>query len=124
MSPGDAQALARRLQASLEAGRAVVQDATARPRERPKDQALPRQFYSGNRKTHTDKNLLRGELPTRQGRALSPTVEGRKHDKKLADEVAVPYPTAPVLSHDTGVQGYAPERVTLQPPQKSRKAKS
>lgn len=119
----DAQVLAARLQTSLAAGRAVVPDATERPRERPQDKELQRQFYSGKRKTHTDKNLLVGELPTRQVRYLSPTVEGKKHDKKLADEVVVPYPTGTVLHQDTGFQGYAPEGVTIQQPKKSRKAK-
>lgn len=100
-----AKALAERLQASLAAGHAVVQDATERPRERPKEKELQRHFYSGKRKTHTDKNLLVGELDTRQVLYLSPTVEGKKHDKKLADEVAVPYPAGTVLHQDTGFQG-------------------
>jgi hypothetical protein len=120
----DAQVLAQRLQASLEAGHEVVQDATERPRERPKDQELQRHFYSGKRKTHTDKNLLVGELPTRQVLYLSPTVEGKKHDKRLADEVAVPYPAGTVLHQDTGFQGYQPEGVTIQQPKKNRRARN
>jgi hypothetical protein len=75
----DVQALAARLQASLEAGHALVQDATERPRERPQEPQLQRHFYSGKRQTHTDKNLLLGALATRQVVYLSPTVEGKKH---------------------------------------------
>jgi hypothetical protein len=120
----DAQALAQRLQASLAAGHAVAQDATERPRERPKEKELQRHFYSGKRQTHTDKNLLVGALPTRQVLYLSPTVEGKKHDKKLADEVAVPSPAGTVLHQDTGFQGYAPEGVVIQQPKKNRKARS
>lgn len=120
----DAQALAARLQASLAAGQEIVQDATERPRERPQDNDLQRHCYSGKRKTHTDKNLLLGELPTRQVLYLSPTVEGKKHDKLLADEVAVPYPAGTVLQQDTGFQGYQPAGVTIKQPKKSRKAKS
>lgn len=120
----DAQARAERLQASLEAGHALVQDATERPRERPQEPELQRHCYSGKRQTHTDKNLLVGEMATRQVVYLSPTVEGKKHDKKLADEVAVQYPVGTVLQQDTGFQGYAPEGVTIQQPKKSRAAKN
>jgi Helix-turn-helix of DDE superfamily endonuclease len=120
----DAQTLATRLQASLAAGRALVQDATERPRERPQEPELQRHYYSGKRQTHTDKNLLVGEAATRQVLYLSPTVEGKKHDKKLADEVAVPYPAGIVLQKDTGFQGYAPEGVTIQQPKKNRRAKN
>lgn len=101
----DAQALAARLQASLETGHGVVQDATERPRERPQDPELQRHFDSGKCHPHTDKNLLLGELPTRQVLYLSPTVEGKKQDKKLAGEVALSYPVGTVLHQDTGFQG-------------------
>ena len=65
-----------------------------------------------------------GELPTRQVLYLSPTVEGKKHDKKLADEVALSYPVGTVLHQDTGFQGYAPAGVTIRQPKKNPRAKS
>lgn len=36
---------------------------------------------------------------------LSETVEGKKHDKKLADESRISYPKQASLSKDTGFQG-------------------
>ena len=48
-------------------------------------------------------------------------MEGKKHDKKLADELAIKYPTGIVLQQDTGFQGYAPDGVImLQPKKKPR----
>lgn len=53
---------------------------------------------------------------------LSPTVPGKKHDKKMADEAKISYPTNGTLGKDTGFEGYEPEGVITQQPQKSRKA--
>ena len=48
-------------------------------------------------------------------------MEGKKHDKKLADELAIKYPAGTVLQQDTGFQGYAPDGVIiLQPKKKPR----
>ena len=49
---------------------------------------------------------------------LSKTVEGKKHDKKLADEEAIEYPEGTVLEQDTGFQGYAPAGVMIKQPKK------
>jgi hypothetical protein len=43
---------------------------------------------------------------------LSKTVEGKKHDKKIADEEKIEYPEGTVIQQDTGFQGYAPKGVT------------
>ena len=62
-----------------------------------------------------------GEIATRQIVYLSKTVEGKKHDKKLADEEQIAYPKGTILDQDTGFQGYAPEGVIiLQPKKKPR----
>ena len=70
------------------------------------------------KKTHTEKNLLSGEVETRKIVYLSPTVEGKKHDKKLADEVAIEYPAGTQLQQDTGFQGFAPVGVIIKQPKK------
>lgn len=57
-------------------------------------------------------------METRWIEYLSPTVEGKKHDKKLADEMAIKYPEGTVLQQDTGFQGYAPEGVKIKQPKK------
>jgi len=52
---------------------------------------------------------------------LSPTVEGKKHDKKLADESNYLLPKDSILVQDTGFQGFVVEGVTiLQPKKKPR----
>ena len=73
------------------------------------------------KKTHTEKNLIIGEVESRLIIYLSKTVEGKKHDKKVADEEQIEYPKGTVIQQDTGFQGYAPEGViTKQPKKKPR----
>lgn len=65
--------------------------------------------------------MIIGEVATRQIIYLSKTVEGKKHDKKLADEEAIEYPEGTPLQQDTGFQGYAPKgAIILQPRKKPR----
>lgn len=49
---------------------------------------------------------------------LSDTYEGKKHDKKIADEEGYIFPRGSSLWQDTGFQGYAPDGVTIQQPKK------
>lgn len=49
---------------------------------------------------------------------LSKTVEGKKHDKKVADEEAIEYPEGVILRQDTGFQGFAPGGVIIKQPKK------
>src|SRR5712691_2587419 len=44
------------------------------------------------KKTHTIKHLVIGGLHTRKVNYLSQTYEGKRHDKKIADEEAPTYP--------------------------------
>ena len=62
--------------------------------------------------------MIIGDVVSRQIIYLSKTVEGKKHDKKLADEETIEYPEGTVLQQDTGFQGYAPEGVTTKQPKK------
>ena len=62
--------------------------------------------------------MIIGEVATRQIVYLSKTVEGKKHDKKLADEEAIEYPAGTKLQQDTGFQGYAPKGVKIWQPKK------
>jgi DDE superfamily endonuclease len=70
------------------------------------------------KKTHTEKNLIIGEVKSRTIIYLSKTVEGKKHDKKIADEEQIKYPEGTVLQQDTGFQGYAPAGVMIKQPKK------
>ena len=47
--------------------------------------------------------------------------EGKKHDKKLADEQDPPFPKGSRLWQDTGFQGYEPQGVTTFQPRKKPK---
>jgi hypothetical protein len=100
-----------------------VQDGTERQRERPKDEQKQRAYYSGKKKKHTVKNNLVVHPESRQVCYLSPTVPGKKHDKKLADETEMTFPINTILEQDTGYQGYQPERVIILQPKKKPKGK-
>ena len=70
------------------------------------------------------KNLLLVNETTSKVVYLGPTIAGRTHDKKAADEAKIAYPTNATLDQDTGFQGYEPEGVLTQQPKKSPKARS
>ncbi len=67
--------------------------------------------------------MIIGEVESRAIIYLSKTVEGKKHDKKTADEEAIKYPKGVVLQQDTGFQGYAPEGVIIKQPKKKPRGK-
>lgn len=97
-------------------------DGTERRINRPKDKADRKTYYSGKKKAHTVKNNIISE---RSGNVLflSDTYEGKKHDKKIADEEGYPFPNGSTLWQDTGFQGFAPVGVIIkQPKKKPRKA--
>jgi len=99
-------------------------DGTERRRQRPKSDEAQKERYSGKKKAHTDKNILLVNEQTTKVAYLSPTVPGKKHDKKIADEVRISYPQNARLDQDTGFQGYKPKGVITQQPKKSPKGKS
>jgi hypothetical protein len=92
-------------------------DGTERPIARPQDKEERQTYYSGKKKSHTVKNNLMVE---RGGKVvfLSDTYEGKKHDKKIADEEDYEFPPESTLWQDTGFQGYAPAGVKIQQPKK------
>lgn len=99
-------------------------DGTERRRQRPQDDAKQKEHYSGKKKAHTDKNILVVNENTKKVVYLSPTVPGKTHDKKAADEAQVAYPNNATLDKDTGFQAYEPEATLTTQPKKSPKAKS
>ena len=98
-------------------------DGTERPIRRPKDKEKQKEYYSGKKGRHTVKNNLVTEKPTKKVKVLSATCEGKKHDKKLADEQAIPFPKGSKVWKDTGFQGYEPEGVVTYQPMKKPKGK-
>jgi hypothetical protein len=109
---------------ALEGAPAVALDGTERRRQRPVDPTTQQEHYSGKKKTHTDKHLLLVNEHTRKVVYLGPTIAGKKHDKKAADEDQIVYPVNATLDKDTGFQGYEPAGVLTQQPKKSPKVRS
>ncbi len=109
---------------ALEGAPDVAMDGTERRRQRPTNAAKQKEHYSGKKKAHTDKNILLVNEHTSKVVYLSPTVAGKTHDKKAADEAEIAYPTNATLDKDTGFQGYEPAGVLTQQPKKNPKARS
>ena len=51
------------------------------------------------------------------------SVEGKRHDKRIADEM-YSFPYEYILQQDTGYQGYSPDNVTVIQPTKKPKGKN
>ena len=114
----DGKQVAQRI-AAREGGANLSIDGTERRLQRPVNIDKQKEKYSGKKKTHTDKNILLVNENTRRVVYLSATVEGKKHDKKLADESQISYPKNASLTKDTGFEGYEPQGVITQQPKKS-----
>jgi hypothetical protein len=95
-------------------------DGTERPINRPQDHEEQALYYSGKQKRHTLKNDVVIDEPCKI-RFLSKTVEGKRNDKRLADESGYQLPKDSVLAQDAGFQGFHLEGVCiLQPKKKPR----
>jgi hypothetical protein len=102
-------------------GLEFIIDGSERAIRRPKDPQRQKANYSGKKKRHTRKNNIITAKATGKIHGLSPTVEGKRHDKKLADEQDGAFPDGSKLWKDTGFQGYEPKNVqTFQPTKKPK----
>jgi hypothetical protein len=112
-----------RLAAVLEATEELVAllDGVERPKQRPTDPEQQRADYSGKKKGHRRKNIVVTTYRQRRVNFLSDTVEGRRHDKPIADEAELTFPDDIVLAQDTGLQGYCPPNVQVCQPKKHPK---
>ena len=100
-----------------------VQDGSERRRQRPKDNEMQKDYYSGKKKAHTVKNHLVAHPESRRVCYLSKTAPGKTHDKKLADESEIHFPPRSTLEQDTGFQGFNPAQVIVLQPTKKAKGK-
>lgn len=99
----------------------LILDGTERRRQRPKDQDAQTQYYSGKKTAHTVKNLVIVNEHSHRIEYLSPTVEGKKHDNKLADESQLVLPPSTTVLKDKAVEGYeVPGACNYQPQKKPR----
>lgn len=99
----------------------LLLDGSERRRQRPRQAEAQQAAYSGKKKAHTDKNLLWVHRSSQRVLYLSPTVPGKTHDKRLADEQAIAYPSHAALHQDTGFQGYQPPGVLTFQPKKTER---
>lgn len=105
------------LDLSEEAHQLFFHDGTERPIQRPKDPEAQRTYYSGKKKQHTVKNNV---IINTEGKVLflTPTTEGKKHDKRVADDAGYSFPEGSTVYQDTGFQGFRPQEVTIVQPKK------
>jgi hypothetical protein len=106
-----------------EVDKRLVIDGTERRIQRPKDEMEQTEYYSGKKKAHTVKNILIGVIDTHKISYLSQTYEGKRNDKRIADEEAPLLPKGSSLYQDLGFQGYTSEGVTTFQPHKKPKGK-
>ena len=99
-----------------------LHDGTERAIVRPKDTELQKLYYSGKKKVHTLKNLLLINALCKII-FLSATEEGKKHDKKVADEAQYTLPQDSLLYQDTGFQGFSVTGVVIVQPKKKPRGK-
>jgi hypothetical protein len=99
-------------------------DGTERRINRPKDPDRQKRFFSGKEGAHTVKNVIASGLLDQQVKYLSPTHEGKKHDKKIADEEQITIPAGSDLYQDTGFQGFTSPEGTIHQPKKNQRVKN
>ena len=102
-------------------------DASETPINRPKSGSKQKRYYSGKKKRHTVKNQILVSPRTRKILHVSKTVEGKRHDKKLAEEDPVWYkfPPGSLCIGDSGYQGLdeTNSKVKVVTPKKKPKGK-
>lgn len=84
-----------------------IVDATERPIERPSDNQVQQNHFSGKKKRHTVKNQTIIHAHTKKILAVSSQVEGKMHDKKLLemDGTLILAPPNAIFMGDLGYQG-------------------
>jgi hypothetical protein len=98
-------------------------DGTERMIQRPKNNAKQKEHYSGKKKTHTVKNNVLANSNC-EVIFLTPTVEGKKHDKKIADASGYRLPKGSILLQDNGFQGFSAENILILQPAKKPRGKN
>jgi hypothetical protein len=97
----------------------LIQDATVRPVERSVDSEVQKDYYDGKHKAHTEKNHIVVNTD-REVIYVSPTYEGRVHDKKLLEEEGLTFPDNVILLQDTGYQGFTNAGAVFMPKKKPK----
>lgn len=98
----------------------LIIDGTERRRQRPKNLEKQALYYSGRKKTQSEKNVLIANRKTKRIGYLSQTYAGKTQDKKIVDGEPIAYPRGTKLHQDTAFQGYDPRGCETYQPKKSR----
>ena len=96
-------------------------DGVERPKQRPTDPEQQRADDRGKKNGHRRKHVLVTTYHQRRVNYLRATVEGRRHDKPIADQSALTFPDDITLAQETGLPGDAPPNVRVCPPKKKPK---
>ena len=103
-----AEELYERLLQVAQTEKIILHDAVERPVSRQMDKNNQKDEYSGKQKRHTCKNELVVDTK-RIIHFISPTVEGKVHDKKLCEDLQLKFPQNIALFQDLGYLGYHPQ---------------
>lgn len=106
-----AEELYQRLITVAKEEKIILHDATERPVPRQTDPHNQQDEYSGKQKDHTCKNEIICDTK-RVIHFISPTVEGKMHDKALCDLLQLQFPDYIGLFQDLGYLGYSPENLS------------
>ena len=101
----------------------IYQDGVEREIPRSTDYETQKEYYSGKKKQHNVKNNVITS-DTAEVLFVSPTYEGKVHDKKISDELDLTLPVGTTIYQDTGFQGYKPggeDIKVMMPTKKPRK---
>ena len=112
----------RSLQRILKIQVSFFHDGTERPIQRPKDREAQQASYSGKKKQHTVKNNLLINADSKV-LLLTPSYEGRIHDKRIADMTVYFLPEGSCLYQDSGFQGFSVAGVKMIQPMKKPKGR-
>lgn len=95
-------------------------DSTELPIQRPTDPQVQKAYYSGKKKQHTIKNNLVIDAACKVV-LLTPTCEGKIHDKRIGDTAGYCVPNGSHLYQDSGFQGFSLAGVNIIQPKKKPK---
>ena len=97
----------------------LIIDGTERRRPRPQNPEKQALYYSGHKKTHSDRNVVIANRKTKRIGYLSQTYAGKTQDKKSVDREQIAYPRGAKLHQDTAFQSYAPRGCEVYQPKKA-----
>jgi len=101
----------------------VLTDGVEHPIRRPKDKDDQKDKYSGKKKRHTTKRVTIVHPKNQYILAVSDEYDGKRHDKKIADEMEVQCRSPIPIGADSGLEGWVPGSAKLILPIKKKRKK-